>query len=64
MIRVEEAKDSARKSMELAILKRRRAQILMENADLATFKATMLVKIAEAAQVTESTDISAGYFLD
>ncbi|XP_028768392.1 uncharacterized protein LOC114726002 [Neltuma alba] len=64
MLRVEEAKASADKSMELAILKRKRAQILMENADLATYKATVLIRIAEAAQVAESTDVSAGYFLD
>ncbi|KAI9124636.1 hypothetical protein K1719_004558 [Acacia pycnantha] len=64
MLRVEEAKASAGKSMELAILKRKRAQVLMENADLATYKATMLVRIAEAAQVAESTDDSAGCFLD
>ncbi|XP_054792823.1 uncharacterized protein LOC129298437 [Prosopis cineraria] len=64
MLRVEEAKASADKSMELAILKRKRAQVLMENADLATYKATMLIRIAEAAQVAESTDVSAGFFLD
>lgn len=64
MLRIEEAKASADKSMELAILKRKRAQVLMENADLATYKATMLIRIAEAAQVAESTNVSAEYFLD
>ncbi|KAF7820259.1 enhancer of polycomb-like protein [Senna tora] len=64
VLRVEEAKASADKSMELAIVKRKRAQILMENADLAAYKATMLMRIAEAAQVAESTEVSAEYFLD
>ncbi|KAJ7970553.1 Enhancer of polycomb-like protein [Quillaja saponaria] len=63
-LKVEEAKAAANRSIELAILKRKRAQALVENADLAAYKATMLIRIAEAARVTESTDASAGYFLD
>ncbi|KAI4295282.1 hypothetical protein L6164_035344 [Bauhinia variegata] len=62
--KIEEAKAVAIKSMEVAIFKRKRAQALMENADLATYKATMLTRIAEVAQAAESTDALAAYFLD
>ncbi|XP_042514744.1 uncharacterized protein LOC122089237 [Macadamia integrifolia] len=51
--RFEEAKSSARSSLEVAMLKRRRAQILMENADLATYKATIALRLAEAIQRSE-----------
>ncbi|KAH9768930.1 Enhancer of polycomb-like protein [Citrus sinensis] len=64
MRRVEEAKASAKRSLEEAVLKRQRAQLLMQNADLATYKATMALRIAEAAQVAESADAAADHFLD
>ena len=64
ILKVEQAKVSANESKELAIQKRRRAQSLMENADLAIYKATMLLRIAEAAQAGESVNDLAGYFLD
>ncbi|XP_047175545.1 uncharacterized protein LOC124842969 [Vigna umbellata] len=64
MLRIEEAKANANMSMELAIHKRRRAQSLAQNADLATYKATMLIRIAEAALAAESVDDAAAYFLD
>ncbi|KAI3985104.1 hypothetical protein MKX01_027190 [Papaver californicum] len=48
--RVEEAKHSAKVAVELADVKRRRAQELMEIADLATYKASLALKIAEAVQ--------------
>ena len=64
MRKIEEAKASANRSMELANLKRKRAQLLMENADMATYKATMIMRIAEAAQVAESTDAIADFFLN
>ncbi|CAI8602063.1 unnamed protein product [Vicia faba] len=64
MLRLEEAKASAKASMEIAIKKRRRAQSLAENADLATYKAVMLIKIAEAAVATGSVEVGAKYFLD
>jgi len=64
MLRIEEAKANANMSMELAIHKRRRAQSLAQNADLATYKATMLIRIAEAALGAESVDDAAAYFLD
>ncbi|XP_061350235.1 uncharacterized protein LOC133295413 [Gastrolobium bilobum] len=64
MRRVEEAKASANISMELAVQKRKRAQSLAENADLATYKAAMLIRIAEAAMAAESVDAVAGNFLN
>lgn len=64
MLRIEEAKANANMSMELAIEKRKRAQSLAQNADLATYKATMLIRIAEAALAAESVDNAAAYFLD
>ncbi|PNX82972.1 hypothetical protein L195_g039009, partial [Trifolium pratense] len=64
MLRVKEAIASANASMEIAIQKRKRAQILAENADLATYKAAMLIKIAGAAAAAESAEIGANYFFD
>ncbi|KAH6801649.1 hypothetical protein C2S51_033095 [Perilla frutescens var. frutescens] len=61
---LQEAKDAAGKYEGLATLKRQRAQMLMENADLATYKATMAVRIAEAAaQVEEAPERVASFFL-
>lgn len=62
--KVEEAKFSARDSMESAIHKRKRAQLLMEIADLATYKAMTALRIAEAAEISESVDAAAAHFLD
>lgn len=59
----EEAKAVADRSEELAVLKRLRAQKLMENADLATYKAVIALRIAEAAQVTDSPSTVAPFFL-
>ncbi|XP_061374226.1 uncharacterized protein LOC133316475 isoform X2 [Gastrolobium bilobum] len=64
VLKIEAAKASADESKEFAIQKRKRAQFLMENADLAIYKATMLVRMAEAAQAGESVDALAGHFLD
>ncbi|MED6149144.1 hypothetical protein PIB30_059656 [Stylosanthes scabra] len=67
MLKFEHAKASANESKEYAVLKRKRAQTLMENADLAIYKATMLVRIAEAAQsqaAGESVNEMAEHFLD
>lgn len=49
--------------MELAIAKRQKAQSLMENADLAVYRATMALKIASAAQEVDSQQ-AATHFLD
>ncbi|KAI6676610.1 hypothetical protein NL676_037406 [Syzygium grande] len=62
--KVEEAQASANRSLELAMVKRQRAQSLMGNADLAAYRATMALRIAEAAQVVESPDVAAAHFLD
>ncbi|GMY23353.1 protein GLUTELIN PRECURSOR ACCUMULATION 3 [Fagus crenata] len=64
VLKVQEANASANRSVEFAILKRRRAQFLMENADLATYRALMALRIAEAARVAESSDATTSYFLD
>lgn len=63
-IKVKEANALANRSVEYAALKRKRTQFLMENADLATYKAMMALRIAEAARVAESPDATASYFLD
>lgn len=62
--RLEEAKASANQLTEIAISKRQRAQFLMENADLSTYKATISFRIAEAARVAESTNDAGAHFLD
>ncbi|KAM2065036.1 hypothetical protein EV1_027842 [Malus domestica] len=64
VVRVEEAKDAAERSVEFAIRKRQRAQLVMQNADLVTYKATMAFRIAEAALVLGSPDAAADYVLD
>lgn len=64
VVRVEEAKDAAERSVEFAIRKRQWAQLVMQNADLVTYKATMAFRIAEAALVLGSPDAAADYVLD
>ena len=64
VLKVQEANASANRSVKFAILKRRRAQFLMENADLATYRALIALRIAEAARVAESSDATTSYFLD
>lgn len=59
MHKVEEAKALANRSVELAVQRRQRAQLLMNNADLATYRATMALRIAEWALVCESSDAAA-----
>ncbi|XP_019433196.1 PREDICTED: uncharacterized protein LOC109340079 [Lupinus angustifolius] len=63
LLKIKKAKASAKELKEFALQKRKRAQFLMENADLAIYKATMLVRIAEVAQGGESVDAFAAYFL-
>ena len=63
-LKVEEARISAKRSVESAVRKRRRAQLLMNNADLATFKAAVALRIAEGAAVTVSPAVVADHFLD
>lgn len=58
--KVEEAKAAASRSLQMAIVKRQRAQLLMQNADLLTYKATMAIRIAEIAKLrnVDSAQIS------
>uniref|UniRef100_A0A1J3I8X6 Enhancer of polycomb-like protein n=1 Tax=Noccaea caerulescens TaxID=107243 RepID=A0A1J3I8X6_NOCCA len=63
-LRVEEAKALADSAMEIAIAKRRRAQVLAENADLAVYKAMMALRIAEAVKVAESSEVATNLFLN
>lgn len=64
-IKIKEANALASRSIEYAVLKRKRTQFLMENANLATYKAMMAIRIAEAARVADSPDAAtASYFLD
>lgn len=64
ILRVQQAKASADKSVELAILKRQRAQFLMENADLAVYRATMALRIVDAAAEILDVQQAADHFLD
>ncbi|OIT00094.1 PREDICTED: uncharacterized protein LOC109228665 [Nicotiana attenuata] len=63
VLKVQEAKAAADKSEDLAVRLRQRAQQLMENADLATYKAAMALKIAEAAKIAKSTKGVAPFFI-
>lgn len=63
-LRVEEAKALADSAMEIAIAKRRRAQVLAENADLAVYKSMMALRIAEAVKVAESSEVATNLFLN
>ncbi|CAL1386919.1 unnamed protein product [Linum trigynum] len=58
MLKLEEANNSAKRSIELAIEKRRRAQLLMENASLLCYKATMALRIAEALSSFDSAEVA------
>ncbi|KAK6137735.1 hypothetical protein DH2020_028519 [Rehmannia glutinosa] len=61
--KLQEAKAAADRFEGLAILKRQKAQMLMANADLATYKAIMALRIAEAAQNTEAPKTVESFFL-
>lgn len=52
----QEAEHEAKIAVELAVLKRRKAQMLMQNADLATYKAFMASQLAQAHQAGMSSD--------
>lgn len=62
--KVETAKASAKACMGLAVRKRRKAQLLMKNADLATYKAAVALRIAQGAAFLESSPIAVDHFLD
>lgn len=63
VLKVKEAKAAANKSEDLAVRMRQKAQQLMENADLATYKAMMALKIAEAAKIAKSKEAVGPIFL-
>lgn len=65
-LKAQEARVSLDRSEKLAIRKRLRAQSLMENADLATYRAAMALRIAEATRLSESPFLAAddANFLD
>ncbi|PPS16714.1 hypothetical protein GOBAR_AA03868 [Gossypium barbadense] len=62
MVRVEEARAAATRAVESAILKCQQAQMLLQNADMATYKAVMALRIAEAASIGESSEGAVGEF--
>ncbi|RAL41811.1 hypothetical protein DM860_008993 [Cuscuta australis] len=59
-VKVQEAKEAAQKHDDKAVVKRHKAQQLMGNADLLTFKALMALRIAEAVKTAESLLANAG----
>nr|GEX03550.1 enhancer of polycomb like [Tanacetum cinerariifolium] len=59
-INVHEAQEAARRSEEAAIAKRTEAQSLMEIADLASYRATMALRIADALAAGGPVDNPAG----
>ncbi|KAK6929097.1 Enhancer of polycomb-like, N-terminal [Dillenia turbinata] len=64
ILNIQEAKAAASKAAELAILRRRKAQNLMEKADLLAYKATMALRIAEAARVAELAGLAGSNLLE
>ncbi|KAK4790250.1 hypothetical protein SAY86_017554 [Trapa natans] len=50
--------------LDIAVSKRQRAQFLMEIADLAAYKAMMILRIAMTAQAVGSPESAAAHFLD
>ncbi|XP_076894508.1 uncharacterized protein LOC143546811 [Bidens hawaiensis] len=55
-IKVLETQEAAKRSQEASIVKRQQAQALMEAADLAVYRATMALKIAEALAAAGSVE--------
>lgn len=53
--RVAQAEAAAKQAVEAAVRLRSRAQSLMANAELATYKSVMALRIAEAARVSDSS---------
>jgi hypothetical protein len=53
--RVAQAKVAAKQAVERAVGLRSRAQSLMANAELATYKSVMTIRIAEAARASDSS---------
>ncbi|KAI7753061.1 hypothetical protein M8C21_016816 [Ambrosia artemisiifolia] len=55
-IKMHETQEAAKRSEEASIVKRQKAQALMEAADLAIYKATMALRIAEALAASGSVE--------
>ncbi|MQL98754.1 hypothetical protein Taro_031465 [Colocasia esculenta] len=58
MRKLRTAEAAATRAVDVAVRLRNRAQVLMANADLATYKCVMALRIAEAIQQSESPDLS------
>uniref|UniRef100_A0A1D1YL59 Enhancer of polycomb-like protein n=1 Tax=Anthurium amnicola TaxID=1678845 RepID=A0A1D1YL59_9ARAE len=56
--RLQEAEADVSRAVDVAIRLRSRAQVLMTNADLATYKSVMALRLAEAHRESESSDLS------
>lgn len=63
ILKVQEVGAAANRSDDLAVRKRKRAQLLMEVADKSTYKATMALRILEALGQGESLTDVAKFFL-
>lgn len=63
MLEAEQATAAAKSALEVALAKRRRAQTLMANADLAMYRATMAIRLAEAAAQAAEPDQAMSLFL-
>lgn len=63
ILKVQEAGAAAYRSDDLAVRKRKRAQLLMEVADNCTYKATMALRISEALEQGKSLTDVANFFL-
>ncbi|XP_075494652.1 uncharacterized protein LOC142532230 [Primulina tabacum] len=63
LFKLQEARAFADRSEQSAVLKRQRAQILLEKADLTTYKAIMALRIAEATEIVETPGAVASFFL-
>ncbi|KAI3944654.1 hypothetical protein MKW98_021112 [Papaver atlanticum] len=64
ILRVEQATKAAHAKLVMASRKRKRAQTLREYADLVAERAIMAFKIAQAARLSESSDVAASSYLD
>ncbi|KAG0490174.1 hypothetical protein HPP92_007037 [Vanilla planifolia] len=56
--KVREAQEAWERSVEVAVPLRQRAQLLMENADLAAYKSAMALRIAEAIGLASTEALS------
>ncbi|WOL16747.1 hypothetical protein Cni_G25535 [Canna indica] len=61
--RVQEAENASKRAIEYAIQLRRRAQVLMTNAELAVYKSVMALRIADSMEASMASDFTS-LFLD